>query len=81
VFGQAIANTLEELDHFIVEGLEKNHIDPLDQSILLKTFIKDGADGMGDVSVYWEKNDSQLPNKAFRFALEYQLLCLMAFRN
>jgi hypothetical protein len=23
---------------------------------------------MGDVSVFWEKNDSQLPNKAFRFA-------------
>ena len=72
---QAIAKTLEELDGKIVNGLEKLGIDPLDPSLLLKTFIKDGADGMGDVSVYWEKNENSLPNKAFRFSFAVVRVC------
>ena len=72
---QAISKTLEELDPYIVSGLEEANIDPLDPSLLLKTFIKDGADGMGDVSVYWDKSDCELPNKAFRFSFAVVKVC------
>ena len=64
---EAIAKTLE-LDPYIKDGLVSNNIDPSDPSLLLKTYIKDGADGMGEVAVYWEKSDCSLPDKAFRFA-------------
>ncbi|KAK3100740.1 hypothetical protein FSP39_024522 [Pinctada imbricata] len=67
-YPEAIAKTLEELDPLIQEGLSRNNLDPNDPNILLKTYIKDGADGMGDVSVYWEKSQCALPDKAFRFA-------------
>ncbi|XP_060589217.1 V(D)J recombination-activating protein 1-like [Ruditapes philippinarum] len=30
-----------------------------DPALLLKTYIKDGADGMGDVSVHWEKKQER----------------------
>ena len=72
---QAIAKTLEELDASIVNGLEKQNIDPLDPCLLLKTFIKDGADGMGDVSVYWDKAENELPNKAFRLSFAVVRIC------
>lgn len=58
-----------------MSGLDEANIDPLDPSLLLKTFIKDGADGMGDVSVYWDKSDCELLNKAFRFSFAIVKVC------
>jgi len=67
-YADAIAKSLEELAEDIVFGLNNVNIDPADSSLLYITTIKDGGDGMGDMSVYKEKNDRFLPDKAFRFS-------------
>lgn len=67
-YPDAVAKTLHELERDIVSGLELQNIDPYDPTILLKTYIKDGADGLGDVSVHKEVGDRYLPDKAFRFS-------------
>ena len=67
-YPDAIANTLKELEPKIVSGLKESHIDPNDPKILLITYIKDGADGLGDVAIHKELSDRYLPDKAFRFS-------------
>ncbi|KAK3089575.1 hypothetical protein FSP39_004762 [Pinctada imbricata] len=67
-YPDAIAKTLHELENDIIAGLQQHNIDPYDPTILLKTYIKDGADGLGDVSVHKEVGDRYLPDKAFRFS-------------
>jgi hypothetical protein len=67
-YPDALAKTLAELEPDILKGLEENNIDSSDPTLLLKTCVKDGADGLGDVSVYKEVSDRFLPDKAFRFS-------------
>ncbi|XP_078608410.1 LOW QUALITY PROTEIN: V(D)J recombination-activating protein 1-like [Branchiostoma floridae x Branchiostoma japonicum] len=64
----AVAKTLEEIDEDIVKGLENLGLDPTNPSIIIHTLVKDGADGMGEVSVHKEKADKSLPDKALRFS-------------
>ena len=64
-YASAIAKTLEELDDEIIVGLTKKWLCPDDPNITFRVTIKDGADGMGSVSIYKEKLDSYLPNNAF----------------
>ena len=68
-YPDCIAKTLQELFPEIKSGLTDVGWSPRDKSILYKAFIKDGADGLGDVSVYKEKSDRPLPDKAFRAAM------------
>ena len=67
----AIAKTLEELDSEISSSLEmlKETNEFNEEDLVLKTYIKDGGDGMGEVSVYKEKGDRTLPDKALRFSI------------
>lgn len=67
-YPDAIAKTLQELESDIIKGLEAKSIDPLDPTLILKTYIKDGADGLGDVAVHKETGDRFFPDKAFRFS-------------
>ena len=67
-YPDAIANTLKQLEPKIVSDLIENKIDPNDPNILLKTSIRDGADGLGDVAIHKEISDRFLPDKAFRFS-------------
>lgn len=65
-YADAISKTLEELDPLIAEGLTLLGME--DKSNIIKTFIKDGGDGMGDVAVHKEKSLRYLPDKALRFS-------------
>lgn len=67
-YSDAISKTLLELEPQIISGLQKHGIDPDDQNLLLISSIKDGADGMGEISVHKEQSDRFLPDKAFRFS-------------
>lgn len=67
-YPDAIAKTLEELDEKIALGLLENNIDSNDADRVIHTIVKDGADGMGDVSIHKESSDRFLPDKAFRFS-------------
>nr|AJO68011.1 RAG1L [Branchiostoma belcheri] len=67
-YAHAVAKTLEELEDEIVNGLKKLGRDPNDPTLVIHTICKDGADGMGDVSVHKEKSDHLLPDKALRFS-------------
>jgi V(D)J recombination-activating protein 1 len=67
-YADALAQTLAELDDEIISGFEARAIDHLDESRNLTVFVKDGADGMGDVGRYSEKSDRFLPEKALRFS-------------
>lgn len=58
----ALAKTLQELDPIVKAGLGELNLDP--GTTVLKTTVKDGADGMGDVSVYKETGDRFLPDKS-----------------
>ncbi|XP_038062691.1 uncharacterized protein LOC119733181 [Patiria miniata] len=66
-YAHALAKTLEELDAEIVMGLQKAGLDP-DDDLCILTTIKDGADGMGDISVTKAARDRLLPDKAFQAA-------------
>ena len=68
LYPDAIAKTFIELDSKICQGMQANNIDIYDPSILLKTSIKDGADGMGEVALHKSISDRYLPDKAFRFS-------------
>ncbi|KAK3089331.1 hypothetical protein FSP39_002772 [Pinctada imbricata] len=59
----AIARTLLEIE----SELDLLNADSSDT--ILHVVIKDGCDGMGDVSVYKEKDCKTLPDKAFRFSI------------
>ncbi|XP_063954560.1 V(D)J recombination-activating protein 1-like [Lytechinus pictus] len=65
-YREAVAKTLEELDMEISQGLAENGLPTDDPETIIYTTIKDGADGMGDVSVYKTVADTYLPDKAFR---------------
>ena len=67
-YAQAIAQTLKEIDPVIDLNLKTKKVKQSKTHLNLKTIIKDGGDGLGDVSVYKEKNDRLLPDKAFRFS-------------
>ena len=67
-YPDALAKTLAELEPDILKGLKDNNIDSSDPTLLLKTYVKDGADGLGDVAVHKEVSDRFLPDKAFRFS-------------
>ena len=64
-YPDAIARTLLELNSSVDETLSKLNIQT-NSDHLFKAFIKDGADGLGDVSIYRETADRRLPDKAFR---------------
>ena len=49
-YSHALAKTLEELDPEIAEGMSKVGLDPEGDHLVITT-VKDGADGMGDVSI------------------------------
>lgn len=66
-YPHAIAKTLEELDEEIQSGLVKCGLDPKDDHLIFTT-VKDGSDGMGDISVMKEASERILPDKAFRAA-------------
>ncbi|XP_033635628.1 V(D)J recombination-activating protein 1-like [Asterias rubens] len=66
-YSHALAKTLEELDPEIAEGMSKVGLDPEADHLVLTT-VKDGADGMGDVSIIKAARDRLLPDKAFRAA-------------
>jgi hypothetical protein len=51
-----------------MSGLQKHGVDPGDQNLLFISSIKDGADGMGEISVYKEQAERFLPDKAIRFS-------------
>ena len=63
-YATAIASTLQEMDPLIEENLSKL---PVNEQII-KVMIKDGGDGLGEISVYKEKGDRYLPDKALRFS-------------
>lgn len=67
-YADALTKTVEELSVEITDGCKQCNIDPCDPSILFVTTVKDGGDGLGAVSVYKEKSDRILPDKAFRFS-------------
>ena len=64
-YPSALAQSLKEVDAFFDKKALRNQSDT-DQTI--HTVIKDGADGLGEVSVYKERDDKFLPDKAFRFS-------------
>ncbi|XP_022085107.1 V(D)J recombination-activating protein 1-like isoform X2 [Acanthaster planci] len=66
-YPHALAKTLEELDAEITAGMETAGIDP-DDDLCVLTTIKDGADGMGDISITKSVRERLLPDKAFRAA-------------
>eukprot|EP00112_Aurelia_sp_Birch-Aquarium-sp1_P020246 Seg5179.3 transcript_id=Seg5179.3/GoldUCD/mRNA.D3Y31 product="RING finger protein 74" protein_id=Seg5179.3/GoldUCD/D3Y31 len=64
-YAQALAQSLKEIYPFIDENIKSLQIDTPG---IIKTIVKDGGDGLGEVSVYKEKADRMLPDKAFRFS-------------
>ena len=66
-YPDAPGKTLEELDEILCTELVKLEMDPTDLSLQFRATVKDGCDGMGDISVYRQKTDVTLPDKAFRF--------------
>lgn len=64
-YTDAIAKTLEELDVYISNSLSEKGL-PREPDEPLLTTIKDGADGMGDISIHSERSERCLPDKAFR---------------
>ncbi|XP_030831396.1 V(D)J recombination-activating protein 1-like [Strongylocentrotus purpuratus] len=63
----ALAKTLEEQESDIASGLHKCGISP-EKDIQNLMTVKDGADGMGNISIFREASDILLPDKAFRAA-------------
>ena len=59
---------MKEIDPVIDLNLKTKKVKQSKTHMNLKTIIKDGGDGLGDVSVYKEKNDRLLPDKALRFS-------------
>ena len=66
-YAEALANTLLELEPDIEKFFAENK-ESVNPDQILCTTIKDGGDGLGSVSVYKEKADRFLPDKALRFS-------------
>lgn len=64
-YADCLAKTLEELDSVVTCNLGKLNLQH-SSDFLYKVFVKDGCDGMGDISVYRQISDRRLPDKAFR---------------
>lgn len=62
----ALSVSVQELEPEIVNGLENQGLNV--ENVILHTTVKDGCDGMGEVSIYKEKDFKMLPDKAFRFS-------------
>ena len=62
----ALAKAISDLESEVNQGLSANNLESKNVSFI--TTVKDGGDGMGDVSVYKEKGLTMLPDKAFRFS-------------
>ncbi len=58
---------LEEMNTEIEEGLTSHSLSTKDFNAVFVVTIKDGADGLGSVSQYIEKDNKVLPDNAFRF--------------
>ena len=67
-YADALAQTLKEPDDDFDTKMKEYDIDTEDENIVITTTVKDGANGMGDVSVFSEVGDRFLPDKALRFA-------------
>lgn len=65
-YPQALALSLQEFEPHIVSGLSRHGLDH--KGVIFHTTVKDGCDGMGEVSIYKEKDCKTLPDKAFRFS-------------
>ena len=76
-YTDAIAKSVDELNSVILSGLKKQNIDPKNKALFIKVTVKDGADGLGDVSEYKQKSDTFLPTKASRYT--YAVLKREAF--
>ena len=76
-YTDAIAKSVDELNSVILSGLKKQNIDPKNKDLFIKVTVKDGADGLGDISEYKQKSDTFLPTKAFRYT--YAVLKCEAF--
>ena len=63
-YADSLAQSLKEIDAVLDADALSNQSP--DSSII--TVVKDGGDGLGEVSVYKEQNDKFLPDKAFRFS-------------
>lgn len=68
LYPDAIAKTLEELDYLLERAMLDLNLDPTDKCMIVKTIIKDSADGMGDIAVHKEAADRTLPDKVLRFS-------------
>ena len=64
-YRNAIAKSLQELGGEFDKGLDEWGITG---NPLLQVLVKDGGDGLGDVSLYKEKGDRYLEDKAFWYA-------------
>ena len=64
-YRDAVAKFLRELGSEIDKGLENLGIT---DNPLLHVLIKDGGDGLGDVSQYKEKGDTFIEDKAYRYS-------------
>ena len=65
-YAEALVSTLLEIDPYIEKSIKENPDVDCDQ--IFHTTVKDGGDGLGSVSVYKEKADRFLPDKALRFS-------------
>ena len=64
-YRNALAKSLQELGSEIDKGLDNCGITG---NPTLQVLIKDGGDGLGDVSMYKEKGDRYLEDKAYRYS-------------
>ena len=53
-YHDALASSLIDLDNEICSGLHAHGLFG-NHNVILRTIVKDGCDGMGDISVYKEK--------------------------
>ncbi|XP_070545703.1 V(D)J recombination-activating protein 1-like [Ptychodera flava] len=67
-YTDAVAKTLEEIEPEISENLKSIGVSSTKTELVLRTFIKDGSDGMGDVEIHRRKGERTLPANAFRAA-------------
>ena len=64
-YRNALAKSLQELGSEIEKGLDNCGITG---NPTLQVLVKDGGDGLGDVSMYKEKGDRYLEDKAYRYS-------------
>ena len=70
-YADALAKSLEDLTDKIREGLVRHKLDAEIKNLTVNILVKDGADGMGEISEYNEINKTRLPSKAYRYVFLY----------